>query len=282
MKSAYDEAVRLLPSKTAAALGERFKAAEEFRLRAGRYPSALIGGREEVIADKAVTCDDIACVLEKATNASLHSVWQDMSRGFISCGFGLRIGVCGTGVISGGKLTGLRDISSVSIRIPKQTTECGGEILKKLCTAKDNVLIISPPGGGKTTFLRSIIRYLDTARRIFCVADERGELLTAGHTVHCDVYTRCTKAQAIQMALRCMNPQVIVCDELGTQADLQAVEAGLACGVVFVASVHCDTLEALNRKPPTARLLAMGAFETLVLLDGRVNPGHAVKVRTLA
>ena len=97
------------------------------------------------------------------------------------------------------------------------------------------------------------------------MADERGELLTAGHTVHCDVYTRCTKAQAIQMALRCMNPQVIVCDELGTQADLQAVEAGLACGVV-----------------PTARLLAMGAFETLVLLDGRVNPGHAVKVRTLA
>ena len=86
----------------------------------------------------------------------------------------------------------------------------------------------------------------------------------------------------IAMALRCMNPQVIVCDELGTQADLKAVEAGLACGVVFVASVHCDTLEALNRKPPTARLLAMGAFETLVLLDGRVNPGHAVKVRTLA
>ena len=143
-------------------------------------------------------------------------------------------------------------------------------------------LVFGTPGSGKTTFLRSIIRYLDTARRIFCVADERGELLTAGHTVHCDVYTRCTKAQAIQMALRCMNPQVIVCDELGTQADLQAVEAGLACGVVFVASVHCDTLEALNRKPPTARLLAMGAFETLVLLDGRVNPGHAVKVRTLA
>lgn len=117
MKSAYDEAVRLLPSKTAAALGERFKTAEEFRLRAGRYPCALIGGREEAIADRAVTRDDIACVLEKATNASLHAVWQDMSKGFISCGFGLRIGVCGTGVISGGKLTGLRDISSVSIRI---------------------------------------------------------------------------------------------------------------------------------------------------------------------
>lgn len=152
MKSAYDEAVRLLPSKTAAALGERFKTAEEFRLRAGRYPCALIGGREEAIADRAVTRDDIACVLEKATNASLHAVWQDMSKGFISCGFGLRIGVCGTGVISGGKLTGLRDISSVSIRIPRQSTNCGGEVLKKLCAAKDNVLIISPPGGGKRRF----------------------------------------------------------------------------------------------------------------------------------
>ena len=146
----------------------------------------------------------------------------------------------------------------------------------------NNQIFIGTTNGCFVFSNNRLVRYLDTARRIFCVADERGELLTAGHTVHCDVYTRCTKAQAIQMALRCMNPQVIVCDELGTQADLQAVEAGLACGVVFVASVHCDTLEALNRKPPTARLLAMGAFETLVLLDGRVNPGHAVKVRTLA
>ena len=164
---------------------------------------------------------------------------------------------------------GLNALSNNMILLDRKQSRC------------PNGLVFGTPGSGKTTFLRSIIRYLDTARRIFCVADERGELLTAGHTVHCDVYTRCTKAQAIQMALRCMNPQVIVCDELGTQADLQAVEAGLACGVVFVASVHCDTLEALNRKPPTARLLAMGAFETLVLLDGRVNPGHAVKVRTL-
>ena len=163
MKSAYDEAVRLLPSKTAAALGERFKTAEEFRLRAGRYPCALIGGREEAIADRAVTRDDIACVLEKATNASLPAVWQDISKGFISCGFGLRIGVCGTGVISGGKLTGLRDISSVSIRIPRQSTNCGGEVLKKLCAAKDNVLIISPPGGGKTTFLRECIRAISNS-----------------------------------------------------------------------------------------------------------------------
>ena len=209
---------------------------------------------------------------------SAYAYEDELKQGYFTLPGGSRVGVAG---VCGP--AGFADITSLNLRVARQVPcVLPPQLRRTLDALNGGILVVGTPGSGKTTFLRSIIRYLDTARRIFCVADERGELLTAGHTVHCDVYTRCTKAQAIQMALRCMNPQVIVCDELGTQADLQAVEAGLACGVVFVASVHCDTLEALNRKPPTARLLAMGAFETLVLLDGRVNPGHAVKVRALA
>ena len=62
------------------------------------------------------------------------------------------------------------------------------------------------------------------------VIDERGELMAceAGSLpraaqIRCDVYARCTKAEGIAMALRCMNPQVIVCDELGTPGDAEAV-----------------------------------------------------------
>lgn len=84
------------------------------------------------------------------------------------------------------------------------------------------------------------------------------------------------------MALRCMNPQAIICDELGTQADAAAVEEGLASGVVFLASVHCDRPEHLERKPQLARLLHTGAFETVVFLDGRLCPGKAVRVERLA
>lgn len=278
MKSAYDEAVRLLPSKTAAALGERFKAAEEFRLRAGRYPSALIGGREEVIADKAVTCDDIACVLEKATNASLHSVWQDMSKGFISCGFGLRIGVCGTGVISNGKLTGLRDISSVSIRIPKQTTECGGEILKKLCTAKNNVLIISPPGGGKTTFLRECIRVISSSGVRVAVCDERSELAAVFRGVPqfdigpvSDVMSDIPKSEAALMLLRSMNPQVIAMDEISSPEDCLAAASAVGCGVRVIATAHAASVSDLNRRNVYKGLFTQNVFKSVVVIENNAG-----------
>ena len=259
---------------------------QEIRLRAGQAVQFTVGGAwqpAQQLLPAAQTALAIGPRMLRSCFAALcrdsaYAYEDELKQGYFTLPGGSRVGVAG---VCGP--AGFADITSLNLRVARQVPcVLPPQLRRTLDALNGGILVVGTPGSGKTTFLRSIIRYLDTARRIFCVADERGELLTAGHTVHCDVYTRCTKAQAIQMALRCMNTQVIVCDELGTQADLQAVEAGLACGVVFVASVHCDTLEALNRKPPTARLLAMGAFETLVLLDGRVNPGHAVKVRTLA
>ena len=94
------------------------------------------------------------------------------------------------------------------------------------------------------------------------VIDERGELMAceAGSLpraaqIRCDVYARCTKAEGIAMALRCMNPQVIVCDELGTPGDAEAVAQGVASGVVFFATVHCDDPAGLRKKPALAALL---------------------------
>lgn len=265
---------------------ERAARVQEIRLRAGQAVQFTVGGAWQPAQQLLPTAQTALAIGPRMLRSCFAALCRDsayayedeLKQGYFTLPGGSRVGVAG---VCGP--AGFADITSLNLRVARQVPcVLPPQLCRTLDALNGGILVVGTPGSGKTTFLRSIIRYLDTARRIFCVADERGELMTAGHTVHCDVYTRCTKAQAIQMALRCMNPQVIVCDELGTQADLQAVEAGLACGVVFVASVHCDTLEALNRKPPTARLLAMGAFETLVLLDGRVNPGHAVKVRTLA
>lgn len=265
---------------------ERAARVQEIRLRAGQAVQFTVGGAwqpAQQLLPAAQTALAIGPRMLRSCFAALcrdsaYAYEDELKQGYFTLPGGSRVGVAG---VCGP--AGFADITSLNLRVARQVScVLPPQLRRALDALHGGVLVVGTPGSGKTTFLRSIIRYLDTARRIFCVADERGELLTAGHTVHCDVYTRCTKAQAIQMSLCCMNPQVIVCDELGTQADLQAVEAGLACGVVFVASVHCDTLEALERKPPIARLLAMGAFETLVLLEGRTNPGHAVQARTLA
>ena len=126
-----------------------------------------------------------------------------------------------------------------------------------------------------------MVEHLARTDRIFSVVDERGELTGDSRQLSCDVYARCPRAQGIQMALRCMNPQAIVCDELGTVQDAAALEEGVASGAVFLASVHCDSLDNLSKKPQLARLLATGAFSLAVLLDGRERPGTVAELRSL-
>ena len=123
---------------------------------------------------------------------------------------------------------------------------------------------------------------------IVSVIDERGELMACesgslprAARIRCDVYARCTKAEGIAMALRCMNPRIIVCDELGTPGDAEAVAQGVASGVIFLAAVHCDSPEGLRKKPQLAQLLATGAFEKAAFLSGRAKPGTVVRLVAL-
>ena len=274
MINAYDEAVRLLPAKTAAALGKEFNSAEEFRLRTGYAPTALVGGGELPISDAAITRDDIACVIEKATRASVHTVQQDMARGFISCGFGLRLGVCGTGIISRGAVAGLRSISSVSIRIPHEVRSCGGEAAKILRGSRDNTLIISPPGGGKTTLLRELIRSMSASGTRVAVADERGELAAVYHGMPqfdigpaTDVMSDIPKAEAAMMLLRAMNPQVIVMDEISSPDDCAAAASAIGCGVRVIASAHAESVDELKKRAVYRGLIESGVFTAAVIIE---------------
>ncbi len=276
MINAYDEAVRLLPAKTAAALGKEFNCAEEFRLRTGYAPTALVDGRELPISDATVTQDDIACVMEKATRASVHTVQQDMAKGFISCGFGLRLGVCGTGIIFHGKVSGLRDISSVSIRIPHEVPSCGGETAKTVYRSRDNTLIISPPGGGKTTFLRELIRSISASGTRVAVADERGELAAVYRGAPqfdvgpaADVMSDIPKAEAVMMLLRAMNPQLIVMDEISSPDDCSAAASAIGCGVRVIASAHAESVDELKKRAVYRGLIESEAFTAAVIIENR-------------
>lgn len=208
---------------------------------------------------------------------SAYAYEEELQQGFLTLQDGSRVGVAG---VHGD--AGFAKVTSLALRVSRWVTcTLPKEVISELAALQGGILVAGAPGSGKTTFLRSMIEYLSGTDRIFSVVDERGELVNGERRLSCDVYSRYPRAQGIQMALRCMNPQAIVCDELGTGEDAQALEQGLASGAVFLASVHCDAPDHLEKRPQLARLLQTGAFSRMVFLDGRERPGTVMEIRNL-
>lgn len=269
---AWKTAQTLLPERLAGAL-ERFPGAEEIRLRAGRSPGVVIGGMETELAAESICTVDLMRVLEKATGASLHTAAPGLRGGYVSFR-GLRIGVCGEAVFKGKEVDGLRSFSSLAIRIPHALpAECGVFIEKLLSPAPVSTLIVSPPGFGKTTLLREMIRRTSSRRFRVAVIDERNELSAsfAGNTQfdlgpESDVMVGVPKAQAAMMLLRGMNPQIIAMDEITDAEDLHAVEEIAGCGVLVYASAHAADRADMLRRTLYSRLLNLKVFRELVVI----------------
>lgn len=259
-------------------------AVQEIRLRAGQPLQFTIRGKL-VSAAQLLPGVEIPSVLEadllqrcflKLCDHSVYAYETELRQGYLTIAGGHRVGVSGCwhdGYFSVVTSLNLRVARWVTCHIPKPVCE----YLQK---QRNGLLVAGAPGSGKTTFLRTLMQYLGAGDQIVCVVDERGELTAGMHEelpraprLCCDVYTQCTKEAGILMALRCMNPQYIVCDELGTRAEANALEQGLASGVAFLASVHCGTPQELSRKSSVSRLVQTGAFPYAVFLDGRQNPG---------
>ena len=242
---------------------------QEIRLRLGQPIQFTIRGRLCPAAKflpgaglpAAMEADMLRDCFLQLCRRSVYAYEDELQQGYFTVQGGCRIGVAGC--------RGPGGFSAVAART-------GG------------LLLAGPPGSGKTTLLRSIVQRLCESDSLVSVIDERGELMACetgslprAAQIRCDVYARCSKPEGIAMALRCMNPQILVCDELGTAEDAQAVAQGVASGVVFFATVHCDTPAGLHKKPPLAALLATGAFAKAAFLSGRAHPGTVAQWVTL-
>lgn len=255
---------------------------QEIRLRLGQPVQFTMKGRLRPAAKYLPRAGHMACVDDHALRAcflalcrySAYAYEDELQQGFLTLPNGSRVGVAG---VHGPN--GFSSVTSLNIRVARWATcELPSEVILAMASLQGGILVSGAPGSGKTTFLRSMIERLAQTDRIFCVVDERGELMPQGKAFSCDVYTRHPKAEAICMSLRCMNPQVIFCDELGTQQDAAALEQGIASGAVFYASVHCNDPDHLEKKPQLQRLLSTGAFETAVFLAGRDHPGQVMRI----
>ena len=283
----YEQSCEFLPHRLkslALSLPDKQKErVEELRLRV-MHPLTVLTLEGELNAApdgraSLVTAEDLEQMLGAVTEYSRYACIETLRQGFL-------LGVCGSAVVRDGEVSNLKDISSLSLRIVCEHIGLGSDIAPQLFSADGrflSTLILSPPGGGKTTLLRDLIRVLslgDAEHRALRVAviDERCELavcckgraqMELGN--HTDVLSLCPKAVGIPMVLRGMNPQVIAVDEITAEEDIRAMCLAANCGVGLLASIHAASVDELHQKPLWRELLRARVFRRCIVI--RSNGG---------
>lgn len=275
-----NEIIQYFPPRIASALAQvSSKDIWEIRLRIER-PVALVHSKGifyllpsgEISPDCAkaiqVSADEIRRVFDSVCQYSIHSHTSQIANCFITVTGGHRAGICGTAVTNGGRIETVRDIGGINFRIARQCFGAADKIMKDVMKPKPkSLLICGEPASGKTTVLRDLCRQLGMKYNVSLI-DERCEIAACvrGRAkndvgVNTDVFSGFSKPDGIKAALRVMSPRVIVCDEIGTNDDISAIESAFGCGVQIAATVHGGSPEDIFRRKNIRRLVSMGIFE---------------------
>lgn len=232
-----------------------------------------------IVVDNKIVVDD-SIIIEKNIfedifntfcDYSIYSHIETIKQGYITLKNGARVGICGTAIYDNDHLVSINDITSLVIRIPREITDCSREVIRNMLQGSS--VIIGKPSSGKTTLLRDIARILsDEYNKRIVLIDERNEiagkqkdkfLMNVG--INTDVITGMKKERAIEIAIRTLSPEIIVCDEITTMEELSKIQYGFSCGVDFLLTHHCDSFQQFKNKPIGKALLKEN-FRNLILL----------------
>ena len=276
------ECVKLaLPERVRADIeqaAKELKRIEEMRFHCGRRTTLTSMGRNIPTA-AVLSRNEMERLLTRLCGGSVYAFRDTIAEGYINPGGGVRVGVCGRAALSGGKISGVYEIDTLVIRIPHRSPPLGREIvgLIKEMNFTRGVLIYSPPGVGKTTHLRSLAIMLSSgneAKRV-SVIDTRGELAFAldSPALCLDLLSDYPKHTGISIASRTLGSEVIICDEIGSRAEAEAIREAHNCGVPLIATAHAASVRELLGRIGIGILHRAGCFGAYVGLSRRGSFG---------
>ncbi len=235
-----------------------------------------------------ITREDIGEMMEYISRYSLYAYEQDMKKGFITISGGHRAGISGEVVLEGGKIKNLRYISSINLRLSHEITGCADRVIPYITQRRTiyHTLIVSPPGCGKTTLLRDVIRQISDGSEHrkgvrVGVVDERSEIGGCYKGVpqnnlgiRTDILDGCSKAEGMIMLIRSMNPAVVAVDEIGMEEDVHAIEYAMHCGCKILATAHAGSMQELRKRPLLEQMIECERFERYIVLSNKKHIGQ--------
>ena len=265
-------------------IGEKYNILEEIRIRVQK-PIILKFNNNEKIVRYLCNTEEILNILQAICENSIYTYQKQIAEGFVTIQGGHRVGISGSCVIENGKVININYVNSLNFRISRQVIGVGKKVLKHILDLEEknlyNTLIISPPGAGKTTLVRDIVRQVYSGIKDYKfkglnvgLVDERGEIAALYKGVpqndvgvKTDVIENVSKAIGMKMLIRSMAPQVIVADEIGNYEDVEAINYAICSGCKGIFTAHGSTFDDIYLNPVLKNLINVKIFEVIIFLD---------------
>lgn len=293
-----ENVIGIFPLNIANLLKERINKEQVYEIRVKIGKPILVYSKDgENIINYIPTKEDMKSIMQKISSYSLYAYEEDIKQGFITIKGGHRVGIAGECIMDKGEVKTIRNISSVNIRICTEVIGCSNKAMKYIFSDNKvhNTIIISPPKCGKTTLIRDIARNISNgvnsvglSGKKVVVIDERSEIgachfgipqMNLG--IRTDILDNCLKREGLIMSIRSLSPEVLICDEIGTKGDVEALVMAFNSGVNIITTIHGFTIEDLYKRNVFYDLLDNGIIERVITLSTRNGVGTIEKVYAL-